>query len=650
MHVLDVTSHHLFKNNVKQKIYATFKEELLKRRNISSLKEWIPYQKKIMKVFKAAFPNEMFQKLDKIKFQTVSTEKFEHFSIENVNIESVSGWFVNATIYRPNIKGKYYGIVCPTGHSSKTKDNYVRSNQALARNGYITISFDPPGMRGEHQFGNDHFSDGVLSFLSGFWSNTYFVLDAIRCIDYLETRDDIIKGSYGMTGISGGGTTTIYASILDNRIKASAPVCCVSNSLHHLLEENYTSCPETIGFNYYKHAIDSEMLLSLIAPTPLLLVGGKNDEVLNEQLAIETMKQVQEKYRLYGKERLATIYIDPNAGHEYTLKMVEKVVMFFNKYLKEKEEQAVFLKKDDILYMDQEKLLCYPPDKTCFQSKNKQQFIANKRNFTENDMRAWVHSSEIFISKLSTKTGKAKWAHKISKQIYETNEHMKLPAILLANYKKPSEEVLLFFTDNGKITHFINEGFLAKTAGMVPRKQQQPNKDVISVDLSGFGELEIEKDGYDFTGWCSQIRNVSYALLFYGNSVIEHRVKEIMAIIKYISNSKKYKKIILCGKGKAAIPTLLAAYLSKDIEKTILIDLPISFETLTMHVPNYYLPDNIIYDAPHKFELYEVVNKLKNITLINARHGDMKLYQLSKENIYQKQVKVVTSEDNDYEI
>ncbi|MCK5812349.1 MAG: prolyl oligopeptidase family serine peptidase [Clostridiales bacterium] len=650
MHVLDVTSHQLFKNNVKQKIYDTFKEELLKRRNISSLKEWMFYQKKIMEVFNAAFPEEMFVKLDKIKFQVVKTEHFEHFSIENVNIESVLGWFVNATVYRPSEKGTYYGIVCPTGHSSKTKDNYVRSNQALARNGYITISFDPPGMKGEHQFGNDHFTDGVLSFLSGFWSNTYFVLDAIRCIDYLETRDDIIKGSYGMTGISGGGTTTMYASIIDNRIKACAPVCCVSNSLHHLLEENYTTCPETIGFNYYKHAIDFEMLLSLCAPTPLLLVGGKNDEILNYQLAIETMKHVQVKYKLYGKENLATIYIDPNAGHEYTLKMIEKVAIFFNKYLKKEAKKAISLLKEDILYINQEKLLCYPPDKTCFQSKNKKQFLINNRCFTEKDINNWVHSSEIFINKLTTTTGDAKWAYKISRQIYETNEQMKLPAILLANYLKPTKEVLLFFTDNGKTTHFINEGFLAKTAGMVSSKKQQSPKDVISVDLSGFGELEIEKDGYDFTGWCSQIRNVSYALLFYGSSVIEQRVKEIMAIIKYISKNKQYKKITLCGKGKASIPVLLAAYLSKNIEKTILIDLPISFETMTMYVPNYYLPDNIIYDAPNKFELYEVVNKLKNITLFNPRYGDMNLYKTKKESIYQKQVKIIISESNDYEI
>ncbi len=650
MHVLDVTSHQLFKNNVKQKIYDTFEIELLKRKNISTLKEWLPYKEKIMNIFKAAFPEEIFIKPDKINFQMVSSEEYEFFTIENINIESVSGWYVNATVYRPNIKGKYYGIVCPTGHSSKTNDNYVRSNQALARNGYITISFDPPGMKGEHQLGNDHFTDGVLSFLSGFWSNTFFVLDAIRCIDYLETREDIIKGSYGITGISGGGTTSIYASILDSRIKACAPVCCVSNSLHHLLEENYTTCPETIGFNYYKHAIDSEMLLSLIAPKPLLLVGGKKDEVLDAQLAIETMKHVQEKYKLYRKEDIASIYIDPNSGHQYSLTMVEKVAEFFNKHLKENSKKVICLKKDDIKYMNREKLLCYPPDKTSFQNINKQQFLFNKRNFTEKDMREWIYSSEVNINKITTTTGKAKWAYKISKQVYETNEKMKLPALLLSNYLKPSEEVLLFFTDNGKTTHFINEGFLSKTAGMVASKSKQPYKEVLSVDLSGFGELSIEKDGYDFTGWCSQLRNVSYALLFYGSSIVEHRVKEIMAIIKNISENKKYKKIILCGKGKAAIPTLLAAYLSKNIDETLLIDLPISFETLTNYVPNYYLPDNIIHDAPHKFEIYEVVNKIKNITLINPRLGNLRFYKPSKKNIYQEHVKVVIREENNYEI
>jgi len=650
MHVLNKESHNYFKNSVKDRIYKVFNSEVEKRRSIKTIEEWKAYKEKLLIVFNKAFPDEMFKNNKQVNYKKISQHEFKNFKIENVLIESIKGWFINATIYLPKKKGKYYGIVCPTGHSSKTYENYVRSNQILAQNGYITISFDPPGMEGEHKYGNDHFTDGVLSFLSGFWSNTYFVLDAIRCIDYLEQRKDIIKGSFGMTGISGGGTTTIFASIIDKRIKALAPVCCISNSLYHILEKNYTTCPETAGHNFHKYGIDSEALLSLLEPKPLLLVAGKQDKVLNYKLAIQSMKYVKQIYKVSNNESNCQYFIDENAGHEYSLNMIKEVSTFFNHHLKKVNQQGINITKEDVYYIEKKKLLCHPKDTISIRLKNQQMFKNKKRNFVKKDIERLMLQQKLNIKKVYETISLPKWFHTIHKRVYEINKTHKLPAIVLKRQNAKIDKVLLFFTDNNKWTHFINDGFLAKVGGFLQKEPKESEKNIISIDLSGFGELEVEGDGYDLASWCSQLRNLSYELLFFGESVLEVRVEEIFAIIKYIENTKEYKKIYLVGKGKAAIPTLIAAYLYGKAEKTTLIDMPISFETLTKYVPNKYLPDSIYFDAPNNFELYDIANKMKNISLINPKNGDYSNNIDKVNELYNSNVTIIYTKGNEYEV
>jgi hypothetical protein len=77
---------------------------------------------------------------------------------------------------------------------------------------------------------------------------TYFVADALRAMDYLETRNDVDSSlGFTMTGVSGGCLTTIFCSLLDERIAFSAPVCCLSEHENIHFKDLYTSCPEQFG-------------------------------------------------------------------------------------------------------------------------------------------------------------------------------------------------------------------------------------------------------------------------------------------------------------------------------------------------------------------------------------------------------------------
>ena len=152
--------------------------------------------------------------------------EFEHegFRLENVLFETYPGWEVNATVYVPtDYKPPFPPVIVPVGHSGKQFENYQRPCQYFARAGYLATCFDPPGQRSEKRPGNDHFTDGVRDYLIGRTSSRYFISDAIRCIDYAATRDDVdMSCGVAMTGVSGGGKTTAFAAVLDPRIRLGA--------------------------------------------------------------------------------------------------------------------------------------------------------------------------------------------------------------------------------------------------------------------------------------------------------------------------------------------------------------------------------------------------------------------------------------------
>src|SRR5690606_29509782 len=135
----------------------------------------------LLDAIRAAFPSFMYDR-EPITSRVVSRHNFGDYRVENVIFESYPGWEVNGTVYLPAQPGRYPGVVCPTGHSCKTGESYQISAQTFARNGYMAISFDPPGVAGEIGHFNDHFTNGLIGYLTGIWSNAHFVLDAIRCI------------------------------------------------------------------------------------------------------------------------------------------------------------------------------------------------------------------------------------------------------------------------------------------------------------------------------------------------------------------------------------------------------------------------------------------------------------------------------------
>ena len=187
----------------------------------------------------------------------VSRHETRHCGVENVLFESFPGWEVNASVFVPHGPGPFPAVVLPVGHSGKQHAEYQIPAQAFASLGFLAVLFDPPGQDSEKQPGNDHFADGVRTYLTGHSSNRYFVLDALRCIDYLATRGDVdLSRGVGMSGVSGGGHTTLFATLFDDRIACQGPSCCLNRMADHPVGDLYAPCPEGLWWNRIGSGVD----------------------------------------------------------------------------------------------------------------------------------------------------------------------------------------------------------------------------------------------------------------------------------------------------------------------------------------------------------------------------------------------------------
>ncbi|NHV06091.1 MAG: acetylxylan esterase [Thaumarchaeota archaeon] len=125
------------------------------------------------------------------------------------------------------------------------------------------------------------------------------VWDAMRAIDYLQTRSDVKEDAIGMMGISGGGTTTLFTSALDERIKATVVSGYLNTFKDSILSIYHCIDNFVPGILKYGEMYD---VASLIAPRALLVESGTKDDIFPIESAKYAYEKVKEVYRFLNAE------------------------------------------------------------------------------------------------------------------------------------------------------------------------------------------------------------------------------------------------------------------------------------------------------------------------------------------------------------
>lgn len=249
-----------------------------------------------------------------------SRREFSGYSVENVALETLPGFYCTGNLYRPVGRKQSHAIVlCPHGHFRP--DGRLRESQQircahLARMGATVFSYSMVGWQDSQQTTHD---DPLVLALQT-WNS-------IRAVDFLSSLDRVDPTRIGVAGASGGGTQSLYLALADERVRAVAPLVIV----YPWAAPQGCNCE---GGMPVMQAADTNMieLAAAIAPRPQLLISVGNDPT--EDFPQVGFPFIQRMYSLAGAAQAVRNIHLANEPHDFGPTKRREVYEFLSRELK----------------------------------------------------------------------------------------------------------------------------------------------------------------------------------------------------------------------------------------------------------------------------------------------------------------------------
>ncbi len=212
---------------------------------------------------------------------------------------------------------------CPDGVTAEAlqeaHNNYA---QALAEAGYLVCAVEQRGFgeRMTPQIGGDgetytsscrHLAFEYLAQGRNLLGER--VWDGMLAASFLLARDDIVPDTLGCTGNSGGGTTALWHSVLDDRITVIVPgsyFCAFKASIHSVRHCECNYVPGVLGL------FEMGDLAAALAPRPFRAIHGEQDHIYPITATRAQFETVRRAYALHGVEDRCSLTVHPG-GHGY---------------------------------------------------------------------------------------------------------------------------------------------------------------------------------------------------------------------------------------------------------------------------------------------------------------------------------------------
>lgn len=273
------------------------------------------------------------------------------YRVEKIALQSLPEIYVTANLYIPTPRaGRRPAIVYVCGHSFSpygAKTAYQQHGISFAKNGYVAFILDPIQIAETFALHRGVKNLGMYDWYSrGYTPAGVEVWNAIRAIDYLETRPEVDKDRIGMTGRSGGAAMTWFTAALDPRIQVAVPVMGISTYAANVRENTQRlHCDCMFPINSHLH--DMMHQGALIAPRPLLMAHGKKDSLFPVAGYEEFQERISALYRDYGHpEHFQNIVVD--TGHQDSDYLREQAIRWFDRYLMRIPERRLDMQADPV--------------------------------------------------------------------------------------------------------------------------------------------------------------------------------------------------------------------------------------------------------------------------------------------------------------
>lgn len=227
------------------------------------------------------------------------------YVIEELTFQSLPDRRLHAWLAAPkDPRGQVGAVLALHGHGGRGEE-VVRGQslywygRALAEMGYVVIAPDI----GQHELQHPTWT------LMG-----ERVWDALRCLDYLETRPEVDRRRLGVAGLSLGGETAMYVAALDERVR----VACSSGWLTTVANMKNGHCP-CFNFPGLEEHFEFADIFAAVAPRPLVLELGEKERApggFPVSLGREAFEEIRRAYRVFGAEDRVELSVHPG-GHVF---------------------------------------------------------------------------------------------------------------------------------------------------------------------------------------------------------------------------------------------------------------------------------------------------------------------------------------------
>lgn len=228
-----------------------------------------------------------------------------YYVMEELSLQTLSDRRVHAWLALPKkFTGKLAGVLALHGHGGSggqvvRGESLYGYGRELVERGFAVISPDI----GQHTLQHTNWT------LMG--ERTW---DALRCLDYLETRSELDATRLAVAGLSLGGETTMYVAAMDERIKAA----CSSGWLTTVANMKNGHCPcwNSPGL---EERFDFADIFACVAPRALVLEIGEKERApggFPVTIARPAFEEIRAAYRVFGAETNAVLDVHPS-GHVF---------------------------------------------------------------------------------------------------------------------------------------------------------------------------------------------------------------------------------------------------------------------------------------------------------------------------------------------
>jgi cephalosporin-C deacetylase-like acetyl esterase len=326
--------------------YQMFQDYLVRRaaevtRNnlsgIRDLQEWKLQRPAVLKRFLYVLGLDPMPAKTPLNARITKTFERDDYRVENIVFESMPRLYVTGNLYIPKeLKGRAPTIVYVSGHSPSpwgAKVQYQHHGVWFARHGYVAFVLDTvefgevPGIHhGTHDLGMWYWHS------LGYTPAGPEVWNAIRALDYLETRPEVDAKRVGVTGISGGGAVTWYTAAADERFQVAASTCGTwTVGQHTALNAVHENCDCIYFVNAFQD--DLPTVGALIAPRPFKILSARRDPSFPTGGYREAGQLTRRFYEMYGaSDKL--VEFDYEAPHQDTVTFRKQANEFLNFWLK----------------------------------------------------------------------------------------------------------------------------------------------------------------------------------------------------------------------------------------------------------------------------------------------------------------------------